>query len=269
MGRATSTPHRRWRIPPGARASGTLRQGDASRHRDATAPPRVRPAGQRARRRVARDRLAAAEEQVRRAEGRSGRPVAARPAASRARRTARRRRSAAAARRPPPAPSIPRSITLTITCSIALRMRFDPAEPSDQLGRHRRRSTTVGAIIDGSRAPGRLRWKPSGERSSSPSTLLRWMPVPGTTTPEPSPFELVTAHAQPSASSTDTCVVDPSRFACPTPPHRRARPGTPACAPARPRPSRRRGSARPAVRAPGRARRARGRSGRRPRSAAG
>src|SRR5205823_1233082 len=53
----------------------------------------------------------------------------------------------------------------------------------------------------------------SGDRSSSPRTLLTWTPVPGTTTPEPSPFEQVTAHAQPSASSTETCVVDPSRLA--------------------------------------------------------
>ena len=31
----------------------------------------------------------------------------------------------------------------------------------------------------GTRAPGRWRWKPSGLRSSSPSMLFRWMPVPG------------------------------------------------------------------------------------------
>ena len=37
------------------------------------------------------------------------------------------------------------------------------------------------------------------------------MPVPGTTIPEPSPLVVVTAHAQPSASSTETCVVEPSR----------------------------------------------------------
>ena len=35
------------------------------------------------------------------------------------------------------------------------------------------------------------------------------MPVPGTTTPEPSPLVHVTAHASPSPSSTETCVVEP------------------------------------------------------------
>ena len=41
-------------------------------------------------------------------------------------------------------------------------------------------------------------------------TLLTWMPVPGTTTPEPSPLVQVTLHARPSASSTEMCVVEPS-----------------------------------------------------------
>ena len=40
--------------------------------------------------------------------------------------------------------------------------------------------------------------------------LFRCTPVPGTTTPEHDPFEHVTEHAQPSRSSTATCVVDPS-----------------------------------------------------------
>ena len=34
--------------------------------------------------------------------------------------------------------------------------------------------------------------------------------MPGTTIPEPSPFEHVTEHAQPSRSSTAMCVVEPS-----------------------------------------------------------
>ena len=72
-------------------------------------------------------------------------------------------------------------------------------------------STTVGAIIDGSRRPGGCVNQPAGERSCSPIMLLTWMPVPGTTIPEPSPLVVVTAHAQPSASSTETWVVEPSR----------------------------------------------------------
>jgi hypothetical protein len=43
--------------------------------------------------------------------------------------------------------------------------------------------------------------------------LFTCTPVPGTTTPEPSPFVQVTEHAQPSPSSTEMCVVDPSRLA--------------------------------------------------------
>ena len=41
--------------------------------------------------------------------------------------------------------------------------------------------------------------------------LFRCMPVPGTTTPEDDPFEQVTVATAPSASMTDTWVVDPSR----------------------------------------------------------
>ena len=63
----------------------------------------------------------------------------------------------------------------------------------------------------GTRDPGGLRWKPSGFRSSSPSMLLRCIPVPGTTTPEHEPFEQVTVAQPPSASITDTWVVFPSR----------------------------------------------------------
>ena len=43
--------------------------------------------------------------------------------------------------------------------------------------------------------------------------LLRCIPVPGTTIPEPSPFVHVTEHAQPSPSSTEMWVVEPSREA--------------------------------------------------------
>ena len=41
-------------------------------------------------------------------------------------------------------------------------------------------------------APGCWRWKPCGLRSSSPSMLFRWSPVPGTSTPEHDPLEQVT-----------------------------------------------------------------------------
>ena len=44
-------------------------------------------------------------------------------------------------------------------------------------------------------------------RSVSPSMLLRWTPVPGTTTPEPQPVEQVSDAALPAASSTLICVV--------------------------------------------------------------
>ncbi len=43
--------------------------------------------------------------------------------------------------------------------------------------------------------------------------LLTCTPVPGTTSPEPSPLVHVTAHAQPASSSTEMCVVEPSRLA--------------------------------------------------------
>ena len=89
-------------------------------------------------------------------------------------------------------------------------MRFEPAEPSASSGRPSR-STTVGAIMLGTRAPGSCWWKPSGFRSCSPSMLFRCSPVPGTTTPEHEPFEQVTVAQPPSASITEMCVVDPSR----------------------------------------------------------
>ena len=48
-------------------------------------------------------------------------------------------------------------------------------------------------------------------RSVSPSMLLRWTPVPGTTTPEPQPVEQVSEAALPSASSTLIWVVQGDR----------------------------------------------------------
>ena len=89
---------------------------------------------------------------------------------------------------------------------------MEPALPSPRTISPSRR-TTVGAIIDGTRRPGAIRWKPSGLRSSSPSMLLRITPVPGTSTPEPEPFEQVTLAQVPSASITAMWVVEPSRSA--------------------------------------------------------
>src|SRR5579875_2697656 len=96
-----------------------------------------------------------------------------------------------------------------IVCRMAERIRLEPALPITSSATPSR-ITTVGAIMLGSRRPGGWRWKPSGLRSCSPSMLLRWIPVPGTTTPEQEPLEQVTEHAQPSLSSTEMWVVDPS-----------------------------------------------------------
>ena len=92
---------------------------------------------------------------------------------------------------------IPCSTARTIVCRIAERIRFEPALPSPSSISPSRR-TTVGAIIEGTRRPGSIRWKPSGLRSSSPSMLLRITPVPGTSTPEPEPLEQVTLAHIPS-----------------------------------------------------------------------
>ena len=70
----------------------------------------------------------------------------------------------------------------------------------------------VGDIIEGRREPASQRWKPSGFRSSSPSMLFTWTPVPGTTRPEPVPFEQVTDAQHPPPSIAVMCVVEPSRL---------------------------------------------------------
>src|SRR3954452_14885737 len=107
----------------------------------------------------------------------------------------------------------PWSTAPTMTCRIAERIRFEPALPSTSSTSPPSPTTAVGAIIDGIRRPGGKRKKPSGLRSCSPMMLLTWMPVPGTTMPAPSPFVHVTAHARPSASITEMCVVEPRRDA--------------------------------------------------------
>ena len=56
-----------------------------------------------------------------------------------------------------------------------------------------------------SRRPGAV--GPPATRSYSPSMLFRWMPVPGTITPEPEPVDDESDAAVPSESTTDTWVV--------------------------------------------------------------
>ena len=59
-----------------------------------------------------------------------------------------------------------------------------------------------------SRVPGAGAWPP-GWRSYSPSMLFRWIPVPGTMTPEPEPVDAESDAALPSASTAEMCVVPP------------------------------------------------------------
>ncbi len=106
--------------------------------------------------------------------------------------------------------SIPSSIRRMIVCRTADLMRLEPPLPSPASSSPSR-STTVGDIIEGTRRPGGLTWKPSGLRSSSPSMLLTCTPVSGTITPEPVPLEQVTAAHRPSASTAVMWVVEPSR----------------------------------------------------------
>src|SRR5581483_2210248 len=70
----------------------------------------------------------------------------------------------------------PCATTFTITCMIAPRSRALPALPTTSRGAPFRR-TTLGAIIDVSRAPGRV---VPPARSVSPSMLFSCIPVPGT-----------------------------------------------------------------------------------------
>ena len=108
-----------------------------------------------------------------------------------------------------------------IVCETAERIRFEPPLPSPRTSSPSR-SATVGDIIDGIRRPATVAWKPSGFRSSSPSMLFSWIPVPSTNTPEPEPLEQVTLAQPPSPSSAVMCVVDPSRSAR----NRRLNPGS-------------------------------------------
>ena len=161
---------------------------------------------------------------------RRGSPAAANPRAC-ARRPARRRSrccaraSARAARRPPRAhpaspsgmppsqssrsPSgctrgsstascsgSPRSSAATTTWTIAERIRADPDDPATSatppvLEHERRRHHARQPH------PRHAACSEATLRSVSPSMLLRWTPVPGTTTPEPQPVEQVSEAALP------------------------------------------------------------------------
>ena len=85
---------------------------------------------------------------------------------------------------------------------IAPRSRIEPALPDDEPGAPVARATIDGAIMLVSRRPGR--GMPSETRSYSPSMLFRWMPVPGTITPDPEPVDVESDAALPRASTTDT-----------------------------------------------------------------
>src|SRR6266566_989718 len=92
--------------------------------------------------------------------------------------------------------SMPCTVAFNTICRIAPRRRTDPALPTTRRGRPPS-STTDGAIMLVNRRPIAPLWlrRPTGLRSYSPSMLLRWMPVPGTITPAPEPFEAVSEAA--------------------------------------------------------------------------
>ena len=184
---------------------------------DRAAAARVAAAAQLAGRRIAGDRVDAAEEDVSIAA--SGRPRSRAPRAARA--PPRRPRARPG---PRPASKWTRGAS-TASSTVAARRttsaddrlqdrRADPvraaaAEPGLELavaqdhGRRHHRGHPA--------ARPAWRWKPSGFRSSSPSMLLTWTPVPGTISPEPVPFEQVTLAQRPSPSSAVMWVVEPSR----------------------------------------------------------
>ena len=166
--------------------------------------PRRRGAGRRPPRSPApraRDHLGAAEVDV--APGPAHDLLAGAPRARRASRPACRPRSRAG--RPPDARARARPPPAAAARGRAPRRR--PARSPSGCGptptsraRARRgpsRSTSDGAIMLVSRMPG-TSFSEATLRSVSPSMLLRWTPVPGTTTPEPQPVEQVSEAALPS-----------------------------------------------------------------------
>src|SRR5207237_1332888 len=102
----------------------------------------------------------------------------------------------------------PRAATFATTWRSAPCSRLLPAEPRTRRGSPSR-NQTEGAMSDLSRAPGRsppVRWV-------SPSMLLRWMPVPGTTMPLAEPSEHERDAAFPSPSTALMWVVPPASSA--------------------------------------------------------
>src|ERR671931_354245 len=91
---------------------------------------------------------------------------------------------------------------------IAPRSRAEPALPRTSRGRPSQR-TIEGAIIEVSLSPTR----PGPTRSASPSMLLTWTPVPGTTTPEPEPSDELRLAQSPFRSITDMWVERAARLA--------------------------------------------------------
>ena len=93
-----------------------------------------------------------------------------------------------------PTPS-PCADTLTTTCMIAPRSRAEPALPTTSRGRRRAERDRR---RHHARQPPAGCGGPSPTRSYSPSMLFRWMPVPGTITPEPDPVDVESDAAFPS-----------------------------------------------------------------------
>ena len=113
--------------------------------------------------------------------------------------------------RPPPRRGRPSSTTARIVWRIAERIRFEPAEPSASSGRPSR-STTVGAIMLGTRAPGRVPVEPERVQVLLAEHVVQVHAGAGH---HHAGAGAVRAgdrwRSAPSASITDTCVVLPSR----------------------------------------------------------
>ena len=113
----------------------------------------------------------------------------------------------------------PPSIIRISTSTIDERIRSDPPVPSARTPPSG--ATRIeGLIIDPIRWPGGVAWNPSGLRSASPSMLFSWIPVPGMTKPEVTPFDVVMEATIPSASTALTCVVPVAVSGAVAPPRR-------------------------------------------------
>ena len=239
---------------PAAPAAGERQRGQrgraaarslSSHHLDGATSARVPAAAQRGAGRIAAGRPGRRRRTGCASRKRSQRVAGAapaRPGRRRARRTTTPVLEVQRAARPrPAATSSPPSTTLASSAGSPSGCGWNRRCPAPAPARCRPEPRS-GVIMLGSRRPGGWRWKPSGLRSCSPSQLLRCIPVPGTTIPDPSPLEQVTAQARPWPSITDTWVVAPGPRAA----KRSANPaserpsGTRACARPEPGPWRRR-----------------------------